>query len=324
MSQSNATTVAAGQSGSQTPLTVAYMMLVACSLMWGSNHVVARGINETVPFEALSFWRWIVAMCLLLPFCVKYLRRDLAIMSQHKLSMFLIGFTGVFLFSVVIYLAAYNTTAVNTGLLNATTPIWVLLFAALLTADKPRLGQWLGVLIAGAGTATIIAKGDPSVFARMDFVLGDVLAMMSAMVWAAYSMFLKRAPKGVHPLSLVFVSAVIGLCFLTPLYIWALVVNGKPFFTTLDPVWPDMLKIFYIGAGPAFLGYMFWNRGVSLVGPAKAGVFMYLIPVCSSGLAIAFLGEALHLYHLAGIVLIVSGIWLVTRKKTERVRVTKP
>lgn len=227
----------------------------------GSNHVVARGINETVPFEALSFWRWIVAICLLLPFCFKYLRRDLKIMADHKLSMFLIGFTGVFLFSVVIYLAAYNTTAVNTGLLNATTPIWVLLFAALLTADKPRLGQWLGVLVAGAGTATIIAKGDPSVFARMDFVLGDVLAMMSAMVWAAYSMFLKRAPKGVHPLSLVFVSALIGLCFLTPLYVWALVVDGKPFFTSLDPVWPDMLKIFYIGAGPAFLGYMFWNRG---------------------------------------------------------------
>jgi drug/metabolite transporter (DMT)-like permease len=324
MSQSNATTASASQSGSQTPLTVAYLMLVCCTLMWGSNHVVARGINETVPFEALSFWRWIVAICLLLPFCVKYLKRDLKIMAQHKMSMFLIGFTGVFLFSVVIYLAAYNTTAVNTGLLNATTPIWVLLFAALLTADKPRLGQWLGVLVAGAGTATIIAKGDPSVFARMDFVLGDVLAMMSAMVWAAYSMFLKRAPKGVHPLSLVFVSALIGLCFLTPLYIWALVVDGKPFFTSLDPVWPDMIKIFYIGAGPAFLGYMFWNRGVSLVGPAKAGVFMYLIPVCSSGLAIAFLGEALHLYHLAGIVLIVSGIWLVTRKKTERVRVTKP
>jgi drug/metabolite transporter (DMT)-like permease len=324
MSQSNATTASASQSGSQTPLTVAYLMLVCCTLMWGSNHVVARGINETVPFEALSFWRWIVAICLLLPFCVKYLKRDLKIMAQHKMSMFLIGFTGVFLFSVVIYLAAYNTTAVNTGLLNATTPIWVLLFAALLTADKPRLGQWLGVLVAGAGTATIIAKGDPSVFARMDFVLGDVLAMMSAMVWAAYSMFLKRAPKGVHPLSLVFVSALIGLCFLTPLYVWALVVDGKPFFTSLDPVWPDMIKIFYIGAGPAFLGYMFWNRGVSLVGPAKAGVFMYLIPVCSSGLAIAFLGEALHLYHLAGIVLIVSGIWLVTRKKTERVRVTKP
>lgn len=317
MGQPNTASPANSSAHAHSSMTVAYLMLVGCTLMWGSNHVVARGLHETVPFEALSFWRWIVAMGLLFPFCAKHLPRDLKIMAEHKMSMFLIGFTGVFLFSVVIYLAAYNTTAVNTGLLNATTPIWVLLFAAMLTADKPKLGQWAGVMIAGTGTATIIAKGEISVFAQMDFVLGDVLAMISAMVWAAYSMFLKRAPRGVHPLSLVFVSALIGLCFLTPLYIWALVVDGQPFFTHLDPAWPDMIKIFYIGAGPAFLGYLFWNNGVSMVGPAKAGVFMYLIPVCSSGLAIIFLGEELHLYHLAGIALIAFGIWLVTRKKAK-------
>lgn len=303
-----------GTTGDQTPATIAYLMLVGCAMMWGSNHVVARGVNETVPFEALSFWRWVVAALLLFPVCVRYLGRDLAIMARHKMSMFLIGFTGVFLFSVVIYLAAYNTTAVNTGLLNATTPVWVLLFAAALTADKPKLGQWAGVLVAGVGTATIIAKGDISVFARMDFVSGDVFAMISAMVWAAYSMLLKRAPKGVHPLSMVFVSALVGLCFLTPLYVWSLVVAGEPFFTRLDPAWPDLVKIFYIGAGPAFLGYLFWNKGVAVVGPANAGVFLYLMPVFASVLAIIFLGEALHLYHLGGIALIAFGIWQATRK----------
>lgn len=304
-----------GSAGDHTPMTVAYLMLIACAMMWGSNHVVARGVNATVPFEALSFWRWVVAAVMLFPVCFKYLRRDLKLMAQHKMSMFLIGFTGVFLFSVVIYLAAYNTTAVNTGLLNATTPVWVLLFAAVLSADKPKLGQWVGVLVAGAGTATIIAKGDLSVFARMDFVSGDVFAMISAMVWAAYSMLLKRAPKGVHPLSLVFVSALVGLCFLTPLYIWSILIDGEPFFTHLDPAWPDMLKIFYIGAGPAFLGYLFWNKGVSVVGPANAGVFLYLMPVFASVLAIIFLGEELHMYHLGGIVLIAFGIWQATRRK---------
>lgn len=314
MAQSNSSTVSTQSAGDNTPMTVAYLMLIACAMMWGSNHVVARGVNATVPFEALAFWRWLIAALLLFPVCFKHLGRDLHVMAQHKMSMFLIGFTGVFLFSVVIYLAAYNTTAVNTGLLNATTPVWVLIFAAVLTADKPKIGQWAGVLIAGAGTATIIAKGDVSVFARMDFVSGDVFATISAMVWAAYSMLLKRAPK-VHPLSLVFVSALIGLVFLTPLYIWSIVVDGEPFFTHLDPAWPDLLKIFYIAAGPAFLGYLFWNKGVSIVGPANAGVFLYLMPVFASVLAIIFLGEELHLYHLGGISLIAFGIWQATRRK---------
>jgi len=114
-----------------------------------------------------------------------------------------------------------------------------------------------------------IAKGDISVFARMEFVAGDVFAMISAMVWAAYSMLLKRAPKGVHPLSQVFVSALIGLCFLTPLYLWSVVVDGEPFFTNLDPAWPDLLKVFYIGAGPAFLGFLFWSKGAVWCWPCQ-------------------------------------------------------
>ena len=301
--------------GANAPMMAAYLMLVACAMMWGSNHVVARGVNATVPLEALAFWRWVVAAVLLFPVCIPHLKRDLRLMADHKMSMFLIGTTGVFMFSIVIYLAAYNTTAVNTGLLNATTPVWVLLFAAVLTADKPKLGQWAGVLIAGVGTAVIIAKGDFSVFAEMNFVSGDLFAMISAMVWAAYSMLLKRAPKGVHPLSLVFVSALIGLVFLTPLYIWSVTVRNEPFFTHLNPAWPDMLKIFYIGAGPAFLGYLFWNKGVAVVGPANAGVFLYLMPVFASILAIIFLGEELHIYHLGGITLIAFGIWQATRRK---------
>ncbi|MFH1803770.1 MAG: EamA family transporter [Pseudomonadota bacterium] len=309
----------AAAKSSQTSLTIAYLMLIGCALMWGSNHVVARGVNETVPLAALSFWRWVVAVLLLLPVCARYLRHDLVVMRAAWRSMFLIGTVGIFMFTIMIYLAAYNTTAVNTGLLNATTPVWVLLFAALLTKDKPGLRQWIGVLVAGIGTAVIIAKGDLSVILKMDFVSGDLFALVSAMIWAVYSMLLKNAPKGVNPLSLVFVSALIGLVYLTPFYVWSVLVDGQPFFTSLDPAWPDVLKIFYIGVGPAFLGYLFWNRGVAAVGPANAGVFLYLMPVFASGLAIVFLGEQLHLFHLGGIALIALGIWQATKRPKRAV-----
>ncbi len=173
--------------GANAPMMAAYLMLVACAMMWGSNHVVVRGVNATVPLEALAFWRWVVAAVLLFPVCIPHLKRDLRLMADHKMPMFLIGTTGVFMFSIVIYLAAYYTTAVNTGILNATTPVWVLLFAAVLRADKPRLGQWVGVLIAGVGTAVIIAKGDFSVFAEMNFVSGDLLLPGMKKYWGSFS-----------------------------------------------------------------------------------------------------------------------------------------
>ncbi|OKH87799.1 DMT family transporter [Thalassospira sp. TSL5-1] len=299
---------------------IAYILLIACALMWGSNHVVARGVNASVPLPALAFWRWMVALMLLTPVCACYLRRDWAVLWQNWKIIFVIGTTGTFLFTIAIYLAAYNTTAVNTGLLNATTPIWVLLFAALLTADKPRLQQWIGVLVAGLGTAVIIAKGDMNVLLQMNFVSGDLFALISAMIWAAYSMLLKYAPRGIHPFSLIFGSIMVGMLYLTPIYLWSIVVNSDPYFTWQDPAWPDMLKIAYIGAGPAFLGYLFWNRGVGMVGAANAGVFLYLMPAFASVLAVIFLGEELHLYHLGGIALIAVGIW----RATKRVAVPAP
>jgi drug/metabolite transporter (DMT)-like permease len=297
---------------------IAYILLIACALMWGSNHVVARGVNASVPLAALAFWRWVVALLLLLPVCMGKVARDWPLIRQGWKPIFLIGTTGTFMFTIAIYLAAYNTTAVNTGLLNATTPIWVLLFAALLTADKPRMTQWVGVLVAGLGTAVIIAKGDINVFLEMNFVSGDLFALISAMIWAAYSMLLKYAPRGIHPFSLIFAAIVVGLLYLTPIYLWSILINGDPYFTRLDPAWPDMIKIAYIGVGPAFLGYLFWNRGVGMVGAANAGVFLYLMPAFASVLAIIFLGEELHLYHLGGIALIAVGIWRATRRHVSK------
>ncbi|RCK47689.1 hypothetical protein TH25_15570 [Thalassospira profundimaris] len=305
-------TTATGKAGG-VPV-IAYILLIACALMWGSNHVVARGVNASVPLPALAFWRWMVALLLLTPVCLHHLRRDWAVLWQNWKIIFLIGTTGTFLFTIAIYLAAYNTTAVNTGLLNATTPIWVLLFAALLTADKPRLQQWVGVLVAGLGTAVIIAKGDINVLLQMNFVSGDLFALISAMIWAAYSMLLKYAPRGIHPFSLIFGSIMVGMLYLTPIYLWSILINGDPYFTWQNPAWPDMVKIAYIGAGPAFLGYLFWNRGVGMVGAANAGVFLYLMPAFASVLAVIFLGEELHLYHLGGIALIAVGIWRATRR----------
>jgi drug/metabolite transporter (DMT)-like permease len=69
----------------------------------------------------------------------------------------------------------------------------------------------------------------------------------------------------------------------------------------------------YTGVFPAFLGYIFYNRAVGEVGASRAGLFIHLMPVFSTLLAMVFLGEAPHLYHLVGIGLILSGIWLTTR-----------
>ena len=98
-----------------------------------------------------------------------------------------------------------------------------------------------------------------------------------------------------------------------PVFLYAQWVLGEPLISYQDDIWVDAAKIAYIAFGPAFLGYLFWNKGVAVVGAASAGVFLYLIPVASSIMAVLFLNENFQLFHLIGVMLIIAGIYLTTR-----------
>ena len=293
---------------------LAYGLLTGSAVFWGSNHVVGRGVAESVPIAALCFWRWALAWLLLLPVCWPYLRRDLPVLMRHKRWLFALGLIGFAAFTYLIYLGAFNTLAVNVGLINATTPVWILLIAVATGTGRPGAGQWLGVLISLAGVTGIVARGDPAALLGMRFASGDLWALAATIVWAIYSIMLGQTPKGVHAFSVLLAGATIGLMALAPVMAHSVLVLGEPLFSRLADPAIDLLKIGYIALGPAFLGYLCWNKGVDTVGPETASVFLYLIPVCSSALAIVLLGEAFQWFHAIGGALIVLGIWLTTRK----------
>lgn len=293
---------------------LAYGLLTGSAMFWGSNHVVGRGVAESVPIAALCFWRWALAWLLLLPVCWPHFRRDLPVLLRHKRWLFALGCMGFAAFTYLIYLGAFNTLAVNVGLINATTPVWILLIAVATGTGRPGAGQWLGVLISLAGVTGIVARGDPAALLDMQFASGDLWALAATIVWAVYSIMLGQTPRGVHAFSVLLAGTTIGLIVLAPVMAHSVLVLGEPWFSRLADPSADLLKIGYIALGPAFLGYLCWNKGVDTVGPATASVFLYLIPVCSSALAILLLGETFRWFHAVGGALIVLGIWLTTRK----------
>ena len=293
---------------------LAYCLLTGSAVFWGSNHVVGRGVADSMPIAALCFWRWALAWLLLLPVCWPHLRRDLPLLMQHKRWLFSLGLIGFAAFTYLIYLGAFNTLAVNVGLINATSPVWILLITVGLgAARRPGALQWLGVLVSLVGVTGIVARGDPATLLTMQFASGDLWALAATIVWAIYSIMLGHTPKGAHTFSVLFAGTTIGLMALTPVMAHSVLVLGEPLFSRLADPTIDILKIGYIALGPAFLGYLCWNKGVDTVGPATASVFLYLIPVCSSALAILLLGESFQWFHAIGTVLIVLGIWLTTR-----------
>ena len=80
----------------------------------------------------------------------------------------------------------------------------------------------------------------------------------------------------------------------------------------------NLLTLFYVALFPSTLAYLFFNRGLALIGPNRAAPFFHLVPVFGSAMAILLLGEQLRLFHLVGYALVLAGVVIASRRASAR------
>jgi drug/metabolite transporter (DMT)-like permease len=225
-----------------------------------------------------------------------------------------LGVLGVTGFSAMSYTGLSYTTAINGSLLNTAAPVFLILFAALGLGDRATRLELVGMVVSMVGVVVIITRGMPEVLVRLEFNIGDLWVMTAVMAWSLYTVLLKRWRTSLPPL--VFLFATIGFSLPLPIVL-----------TAGELLWWDtrvphidttmMATVLYLGLFPSVGAYAFWAYGVSRVGPTRATLIGYLIPVFAAGLAILLLGESLQLFHIAGAALIVGGLVLATRSKAK-------
>lgn len=285
-----------------------YLLLVLTSLFWSGNWVVGRGFRGEVPPISLAFWRWTLAFLCVLPFAWPHRHQLWPALRDHWRSVLPMAIFGITGYNTLTYYGLQFTTATNGVLLNSFIPIVIMAMLWLFFGKRMTRGQCLGAVISLAGVTVIVAHGDLAMLATLSFNPGDVWIMGSVLVWAIYTIMLQFRPGHLHPMALLALLTGIGVIGLAPLYAWELA-QGRTLILT--PA--SAMGIAYTGIFAAFLGYVFWNRAVAQVGGAVAGLFIHLMPVFTPLLSALFIGEAPHLYHFAGMALILGGIWLTTR-----------
>ena len=219
----------------------------------------------------------------------------------------LLGALAIGSFNILLYTGLQSTTALNSMLIQSAQPALILIGGALVMGDGTSLRQIGGVLISLAGVLAIIGRGDPAMLWGLRLNIGDAIISVAVLLWALYSVLLRRRPV-VHPLSFLAASMVVGIAVIAPVYaheLW----SGR----LIVPVAGSALAIAYVSIFPSFLAYLFFNRGVELIGSAATGQYMNVRPLMGAGLAMLFLGEALHMFHVAGLALIVAGILVAGR-----------
>ena len=285
-----------------------YLLLAAAALFWSSNLVIGRAVVDEIPPIALNFWRWILALAIVLPFTATELWRHRAALVLHWRILLLLGLTGIGSFQVCVYLALQSTTAVNAALFMSAAPLMIPAVAFVLDREMLTWRRGTGLVLSLLGVVVILSRADPEVLAGLRLNRGDLWVLAAVVLWSLYSVLLRRQPLTLPPTVLLAATMAVGVGFVLPLYLWELTAVGG-----FAPEADRLLVIAYLAVFPAILAYFCWARGVAQVGPSRAGPFMHLVPVFSALLAMAFLGEALERHHLIGVGLIGLGLLLASR-----------
>ena len=279
-----------------------YLLLTLVALFWAGNAVVGRAARELVPPFTLALARWSGALLLLAPFAWRTVLADAARLRVHWRIVLLLGLLGVAAFNALLYSGLHYTTATNSLLIQAAIPPLIAAFAFALFRDLTNRRQIAAIALSMTGVVIVVCQGDPNVLLHLKIGLGDGLILIAAAAWALYTVLLRKRPA-VHPLSFLACTFAIAVAAMAPLAVLE-ALQGQ------TVVWgaPTLGAMAYVAVFPSLVAYLLYTRGVDLIGPARAGQFVNLLPLFGAVLSVLLLGEALHGYHLLGGLFIVGGI----------------
>jgi len=289
-----------------------YLLLSLTSLFWAANIVLARHVGNHVPPITLTTIRWFGVFLILLPFAWPHLKRDWPTLRRHLPLMLLLSAIGFAFNNAISYWALQYTQALNALLIQSSGPLFVALWSLILFGVRLTGAQLAGIAISLVGVLTIILRGDFAALASIAFNKGDVMFAASLVSFGLYSALIPRRPV-THQLSLISFTTCCGALMLLP-FLGLGILHRRG----VEVRSPDSGDIGYVLIFPSTLAYLFFNRGVALIGPNRAAPFFHLVPVFGSAMAILLLGEQPRLFHLVGYALVLAGVVIASRQGSAK------
>ena len=284
----------------------AYIFLFLATLFWAGNFVVGKfASHHEIPPFSLNFYRWFCAWLILAPFTIKEIINKKNYITKNYKYYMVLGITSVTIFNSIVYYSLNFTQVISGVLMISTIPVMIMFISAILKIEKTNVFQVLGVACSFLGVILIITKADFKIFINLEFNKGDITMVLAMLSWATYSALLKKKKHQFSQLTLLEVIITFGLIFLIPVYLIEYqmdyrIVPNKNFFMIL----------FYVVLFPGLASFIFWIKGVSLIGANRAGVFLHMMPILSAIMAMIIFNEKFMFYHMLGAIFILIGIIL--------------
>ena len=285
-------------------------MLVLATLFWAGNFIVGKAaFVEDIPPMSLVFFRWSLVWLILLPFTYKEIIKFKEVILKNLPLLFFLALTSVGLFNSFTYLALVHTQVINASLFNTAIPAMIILLCFIFKIEKTNRFQIMGLILSVLGILSIITKLDFNILLTLNFNKGDIIMIGGVVTWGLYSSFLKKKKFTLPLLTLVHILCTFGLLFILPQFLFE-ISQGKiiKFDINLSYI------LIYLALFPSIGSYYCWAGAVSIIGANRAGIFLSLIPLFSTILAMLFFNEIFYFFHFIGSVLIILGLILSNKK----------
>ncbi|MGA0999260.1 MAG: DMT family transporter [Litorivicinaceae bacterium] len=283
-----------------------YLVLLLPPLFWAGNFIVGRAFSAELGAITMSFYRWLLALCLLAPFAYSRVRQELPVILNHLPILTVLALLSVASFNVLLYLGLRDTEATNALLINSSIPVWIVLFGVLFYNDSLTLRRGLGILVSLLGVSFLIFSGQSQ---GLTVNPGDLWVISSSIGWALYSLTLRKKPSGLSGLGFLAYIVLFGVCF-NGLLLAINPLDEAPLPMTLDTLY----AVGYVAIFASLGAYVCWNYGVGQLGAQVAGQYIHLMPFYGVLLASLFLNESLSYHHWVAGGLIATGLILALRQ----------
>ncbi len=290
--------------------TKAYIMLVCATLFWSGNFMIGKlAFFSNIPPMTLVFFRWSLVWLILIPFTYKEIIKFKSVIVGNLPLLFFLALTSVGLFNTFTYLSLVHTQVINSSLFNTAIPAVIIFLCFIFKIEKTNKFQIFGLLISVLGILSIITKLNLDILLSLNFNKGDLIMIGGVISWGLYSSLLKKKKFNLPLLTLVHVLCTLGLIFIIPQFLYEFS-QGQIIKFDLDLVY----ILIFLALFPSIGSYYCWAGAVSIIGANRAGIFLSLIPLFSTIMAMFFYNEQFQFFHLIGAILIILGLFLSNKE----------
>ena len=289
----------------------AYIFLILATLFWSGNFIVGKAASlfEIPPFT-LNFYRWTFAWLILAPFTLKEIFKKKSYILNNIKLILILGITSITVFNSIVYYSLNFTQVISGVLMISTIPVMIIFFCWVFKIEKTNFYQLLGVLFSLMGVVVIITNADVNKLLNLNFNKGDLWMVIAMLSWAMYSALLRKKKFKLSQISLLQTIISAGLILLLPAYLIEMALGYRANIHL-----PFILTLTYVVLFPGLASFFFWIKGISIIGSNRSGIFLHLMPIFSTIMAMLIFKEKFMTFHLIGAILIITGIILSSKRR---------